>query len=80
MAPKTIKMEISFKELINVIDRLPPDEKLFLKKKLEKEETTSWQERFGKALKYFGKKNRRLSETEVEEDVKKAIAEVRGVA
>ena len=35
MAPKTIKLEIPFKELINVIDRLPPDEKLFLKKKLE---------------------------------------------
>ncbi len=60
-----------------MIDRLPLDEKLFLKKKLEKEKVASWQERFGKALKNLGKRNKRFSETEVEKDVKKAIAEVR---
>jgi hypothetical protein len=80
MASKTIKLEIPFKELLNVIDRLPSDEKLFLKKKLEKEKVASWEERFGKALKYLGKRNRSFSETEIKEDVKKAIAEVRGLA
>ena len=80
MASKTIKLEIPFRELINVIDRLSLDEKLFLKKKLEKEKVASWQERFGKALKYLGKRNKRFSETEVEKDVKKAMAEIRTLA
>jgi hypothetical protein len=80
MVSKTIKLEIPFKELLNIVDRLTPDEKLFLKKKLEKEKVVSWQERFGSALKYLNKRNRRFSEKEVEEDVKKAIAEVRGLA
>ena len=80
MASKTIRLEIPFKELLNVIDQLTPEEKLFLKKKLEKGKVTSWQERFGRALKYLGKRNRRFSETEVKEDVKKAIAEVRSLA
>jgi hypothetical protein len=80
MASKTIKLEIPFKELLNVINQLTPEEKLFLKKKLEKGKVTSWQERFGRALKYLGKSNKRFSEREVKEDVKKAIAEVRGLA
>jgi hypothetical protein len=80
MPSKTIKLEIPFKELLNVIDQLTPEEKLFLKKKLEKGKVTSWQGRFGRALEYLGKRNKRLSETEVEKDVKKAIAEVRGLA
>ena len=80
MAPKTIKFEIPFKELLNVIDRLPEDEKILLKKKLEKGKVMSWQERFGRALKYLGSRNRRFPEAEVKKDVKKAIAEVRGVA
>jgi hypothetical protein len=80
MASKTIRLEIPFKELLNVIDQLTPEEKLFLKKKLEKGKVTSWQERFGRALKYLGKRNRSFSETEVKEDVKKAIAEVRSLA
>jgi hypothetical protein len=80
MASKTIRFELPFKELLNVIDQLTPEEKLFLKKKLEKGKLTSWQERFGRALKVLGKKNRRFSEVEVQRDVKKAIAEVRGLA
>jgi len=79
MASKTIRFELPFKELLNVIDQLTPEEKLFLKKKLEKGKLTSWQERFGRALKVLGKKNRRFSEVEVQRDVKKAIAEVRGL-
>ena len=80
MAPKTIKFEIPFKELLNVIDRLPEDEKILLKKKLEKGKVTSWQGKFGRALKYLGNRNRRFPETDVKKDVKKAIAGVRGIA
>jgi len=80
MASKTIRFELPFKELLNVIDQLTPEEKLFLKKKLEKGKLTNWQERFGMALKVLGKKNRRFSEEEVQRDVKKAIAEVRSLA
>ncbi|MBM4139982.1 MAG: hypothetical protein FJ242_00580 [Nitrospira sp.] len=80
MTTKTVKVEIPFQRLLNVIDQLTPDEKLVLKKRLEKEKVTTWQERFGKALQYLGKKNKGFSEKEVEEDVKRAIAEVRGSA
>jgi len=80
MASRAIKFELPFKELLNIIGRLTPEEKLFLKKKLEKAKVASWQERFGKGLKDLGKRNRRFSEMEVQKDVKKAIAEVRGLA
>jgi ribosomal protein L29 len=77
MATKTVKLEIPFQKLISIIDQLDHDEKLVLKKKLEKQKVTTWQERFGKAMQQLGKKNIRFSEKEVAEDVKKAIAEVR---
>jgi hypothetical protein len=80
MSTKTVKLEIPFQKLISIIDQLGPDEKLVLKKKLEKQKVTTWQERFGRALEQLGKKNIRFSEKEVAEDVKKAIAEVRAVA
>ncbi len=80
MATKTIKLEIPFQKLLSMIDQLDPDEKLLLKKKLEKQKITTWQERFGKALQQLGKRNVRFSEKEVAEDVKKAIAEVRAGA
>jgi len=80
MATKTVKLEIPFQKLISIIDQLDHDEKLVLKKKLEKQKVTTWQERFGKALQQLGKKNIRFSEKEVAEDVKKAIAEVRAGA
>jgi hypothetical protein len=80
MSTKTVKLEIPFQKLISIIDQLGPDEKLVLKKKLEKQKVTTWQERFGKALQQLGKKNIRFSEKEVAEDVKKAIAEVRAGA
>ncbi|MEW6418023.1 MAG: hypothetical protein AB1480_07865 [Nitrospirota bacterium] len=78
MAAKTLKLEIPFQKLISMIDQLDPDEKLVLKKKLEEQKVATWQERFGKALQQLGKKNVRFSEKEVAEDVKRAIAEVRG--
>ena len=53
--------------------------KIGLKKKLQKEKVSTWQERFGRALQYLGKRNIKFSEKEVSEDVKKAIAEVRGI-
>lgn len=80
MATKTLKLEIPFQKLISIIDQLGPDEKLILKKKLEKQKVTTWQKRFGKALQQLGKKNIRFSEKEVAEDIKKAIAEVRAGA
>lgn len=79
MARKTIKLEVSFQKLLNVIDQLTPEEKLVLKKKLQKEKVSTWQERFGRALQYLGKKNIKFSEKEVTEDIKRAIAEVRGI-
>lgn len=80
MTTKTVKVEIPFQRLLNVIDQLTIDEKLVLKKRLEKEKVTTWQDRFGKALQYLGNKNKGFSEKEVEEDVKRAIAEVRSSA
>ncbi len=80
MATRTVKLEIPFQKLISIIDQLDQDEKLILKKKLEKQKVTTWQERFGKALQQLGTKNIRFSEKEVAEDVKKAIAEVRAGA
>ena len=79
MATKSIKLEVPFQKLLSVIDQLTPDEKLALKKKLQKEKVSTWQERFGRVLQYLGKRNIKFSEKEVSEDVKKAIAEVRGI-
>jgi hypothetical protein len=80
MATKTVKLEIPFQKLITIIEQLDSDEKLILKKKLEKQKITTWHERFGKALKHLDKKNMPFSEKEVAEDVKKAIEEVRAGA
>lgn len=80
MATKTVRLEIPFQKLITMIDQLDHDEKLIIKKKLEKQKITTWQERFGKALQQLGKKNIRFSGKEVADDVKRAIAEVRAGA
>lgn len=80
MATKTIKVEIPFQRLLNAVDQLNIEEKLVLKKRLEKEKVTTWQERFGRALKSLGTKNKKFSENEVAEDIKRAIAEVRSSA
>lgn len=80
MSTKMVKLEIPFQKLISIIDQLGPDEKLVLKKKLEKQKVTTWQEQFGRALQQLGRKNIRFPEKEVAEDVKKAIAEVRAGA
>jgi len=79
MAMKTIKLEIPFQKLLSIIDQLGPDEKLLLKKKLEKQKITTWQKRFEKALNQLGKKNIGFSKKKVAKDVKKAIAEVRSI-
>ena len=79
MATKSIKLEIPFQKILSIIDQLDPDEKLLLRKKLEKQKITTWQERFGKALQRLGKKNIRYSEKEVAEDVKKAIEAELGI-
>ncbi len=80
MATKTIKVEVPFQKLMNAIDQLSTDEKLVLKKRLERDKITTWQERFDRALKYLGKKNKKIAEKEVDADVKQAIAEVRSSA
>jgi hypothetical protein len=77
MAAKTIKLEIPFQKLIFIIDQLDTDEKLILKKKLEKQKVTTWQARFSGTLQALGKKNMRFSEKEVADDIKRAIKEVR---
>ena len=79
MATKSIKLEVPFQKLLSVIDQLTPDEKLILKKKLQKEKVSTWQARFGRALQYLGKRNIKFSEKEVSEDVRKAIAKVRDI-
>ena len=78
MATRTLKLEIPFQKLLSIIDQLDADEKLILKKKLERQKITTWQDRFGRALKELGKKNAGFSEQKVAEDVKRAIAEVHG--
>lgn len=80
MSYKAIRLEVSFQKLLNVLDQLTPDEKLVLRKKLEKERAATWQERFGRVLQSLGKRNTKFSEADVEEDVRKAIAEVRSRA
>ncbi len=79
MATKTGRLKIPFKELINIIDHLSPEEKIIIKKRLANEEITTWKERFGRSLKVLGRKNIGISETEVKKDVDRAIAEVRGI-
>ena len=69
MATKTAKLEIPFQKLISIIDQLDPDEKLVLKKKLEKQKVTTWQKKFEKTLDQLGKKKIGFSEKEVAEDV-----------
>jgi hypothetical protein len=78
MATKSIKLEVPFQKLLDVVDQLTRDEKLVLKKKLLRDKTSTWQERFGNALNILGKTNVKFSEREVAQDVSKAIAEVRG--
>lgn len=75
MSYKAIRLQIPFQKLLNVLDQLTPDEKLVIKKKLEKEKVASWKERFGSALKTLGKRNVKFSEEEVEADIKRAIAD-----
>lgn len=80
MSYKAIRLEIPFQKLLNVLDQLTPDEKLVIRKKLEKEKVATWQERFGRALQTLGKKNVKFYEEEIEADVKRAVAEVRSRA
>lgn len=77
MSTKTLKLEIPFQKLISMVDQLGQDEKLILKKKLERQKVSTWQARFGNTLDKLGKKNVRISEKEVIGDVKKAVAQVR---
>ncbi|MBI3795296.1 MAG: hypothetical protein HY280_11320 [Nitrospinae bacterium] len=77
MSAKTLKLEIPFQKLISMVDQLDQDEKLILKKKLERQKVSTWQARFGNVLDKLAKKNTRFSEKDVAEDIKKAVARVR---
>jgi hypothetical protein len=77
MAARTLKLDISFQELLAVVDQLELDEKMFLRRKLDREKVPSWQERFGRALQRLGNKNKRFTAKEVLTDVERAISDVR---
>jgi hypothetical protein len=77
MAAKTLKLEIPFQKLISMVDQLDQDEKLILRKKLERQKVSTWQTRFGNTMDKLGKKNARVSQKDVMADVKKAVALVR---
>jgi hypothetical protein len=77
MATRTLKLDISFKELLAVVDQLELDEKMFLRRKLDNEKVPSWQKRFGRALQQLGNKNKRFTAKEVLTDVEQAISDVR---
>lgn len=55
-----------FQKLLNVVDQLTPEEKLVLRKKLEKGKVATWQQRFRRALQQVGKRHIRVTEEEVE--------------
>lgn len=76
----SVKLEIPFQKLISIVEQLDDDERLILKKRLEKRTASTWGEKFGGALKKLGKRNARFSECEVAEDVKKAVSRVRAGA
>jgi hypothetical protein len=77
MAVRTLKLDISFQELLAVVDQLELDEKMFLRKKLDREKVPSWHERFGRALQQLGNKNKKFTIKEVLTDVERAISDVR---
>ncbi|MBF0456821.1 MAG: hypothetical protein HQK99_02890 [Nitrospirae bacterium] len=77
MAVKNVKLEIPFQQLLMIIEQLDPDEKIMIKKKLEREKVTTWQEMFGYSLNEIAKKNDEFTEEEVLSDVNAAIVEVR---
>ena len=73
----SIEMEIPFKQFLEMVDKLSTTEKILLKNHLGKYEELTWQERFGRALEYLGERNKNIPLQQVEEDVQKAIKEVR---
>lgn len=80
MIARTVAVEIPFQTLLNAIDNLTPDEKLALKKRLEKSAAATWKDRFGKSLSQTARKNKRASADEVANDVRLAIVESRAGA
>ncbi|MBF0466426.1 MAG: hypothetical protein HQK88_14990 [Nitrospirae bacterium] len=80
MAIKTLKLEITFQDLLAMVQQLDSDEKLLLKNTLERENVMTWQELFGQSLKTLDVKNSEFAEKDVKNDVSTAIFEVRAVA
>ncbi|MBF0520394.1 MAG: hypothetical protein HQK92_11800 [Nitrospirae bacterium] len=80
MAIKTLKLEITFQDLLAIVQQLDSDENLLLKNTLERENVMTWQELFGQSLKTLDVKNSEFTEKDVKNDVSTAIFEVRAVA
>ena len=77
MAQRAIKIEVPFRQLLTVVQQLTPMEKIVLKKHLEEGGALAWQERFGGALDHLGKRNKYIPLEQVEQDVARAVKEVR---
>ena len=77
MVQRAIKIEVPFRQLLTIVDQLTPMEKTVLGKRLEEGGQLSWQERFGKVLDDLGERNKDIPLEQVEQDVDRAIKEVR---
>ena len=77
MAQRAIKIEVPFRQLLTIVDQLTPMEKTVLRKRLEEGGQLSWQERLGRALDDLGERNKDIPLEQVEQDVARAIKEVR---
>jgi len=78
MSTKSIKLKIPFQTLLEAIDGLPAEEKLIIKERLE--QGNDKRLKIKKLLKVLSKKNFRYSKKEIEEDIRNALLEVRGIA
>ena len=77
MAQRAIRIEVPFRQLLTIVDQLTLMEKVVLRKRLEEENPLSWKERFGEALGNLGERNKDIPLEQVEQDVGRAIREVR---
>jgi len=67
------EVEIPFNQLLTIVDRLPPKERIILRKSLDK----SWEERFEATLAKLREKTKGFTPEEVEANVAEAVREVR---
>jgi len=77
MAQRAIKIEVPFRQLLTIVDQLTPIEKTVLRKRLEEGGPLSWQEKSGRVLDDLGERNKDVPLEQVEQDVDRAVKEVR---